>query len=245
MPMRHLTQPTQSVIAILQEELFSEIISVYKGISDTCSDQYLVILFESNMAHSEQIRPIYQKLTKLGNFQFIAYAELLNMLSSNPLQVISWSFQMKAILGKNIMADFQVNFDQICALLEGAFQQESLNFRHQYLNASLSTSLESLLCASWQSFKTNHLPALMLISGITINPPPLWENIERAFSLPWENLLLNLSELEEEILLPAQEAWELCLKWEECLRLLALQAEKFARHSIQFELSLNNVAGKA
>jgi hypothetical protein len=136
-----------------------------------------------------------------------------------------------------------VGLSHLSDSLERALNQELNQFRREFLDAPVPLALGPVLLNSWLRFENQLLPGLMLISGVLTPPPPLWENLARAFSLPQEKVFQQLKALTQQDLAECQNLWQVCLAWEEALKTLIFQSYKFAGHMQEKEVSLSQIAG--
>ncbi len=229
------------VVETLQQELAGEMVAIYGRQQDPA--EYLVVLFDADLNHLEHLRALYQRIKPMGQFHLIAYSDLLNQISSQSLQIVSYAYQMQLLWGQDVLAEHVIGLSHLSDSLERALNQELNQFRGEFLDAPVPLAVGPVLLNSWQRFENQLLPGLMLISGVLTPPPPLWENLARAFSLPQEKVFQQLKALTQQDLAEYQNLWQLCLAWEEALKTLIFQSYKFAGHVQDKEVSLSQIAG--
>ncbi|MBT9547692.1 MAG: hypothetical protein IV090_20030 [Candidatus Sericytochromatia bacterium] len=229
------------VVETLQQELAGEMVAIYGR--QQAPFEYLVILFDTDLIHLEHLRALYQRIKPLGKFHLIAYSDLLNQISSQSLQIVGFAYQMQLLWGQDVLADHVIGLSHLSDALEKGLNQELNQLKSEFLEAPVPLSVGPVLKNSWLRFENQLLPGLMLISGILTPPPPLWENLARAFSLPQEKIFQQLKALTQTDTAESQNLWQLCLAWEEALKTLIFQSYKFAGHLQDKEVSLGQIAG--
>lgn len=228
------------VVEVLQQEMDEEIVAVYGRFAPS---EFLVILYDTDLTHLEGLRALYHRLKPLGSFQFMAYSDLLNQISAQSLQMVSLAYHLELLWGQDVLKDYVVNLSTLSEALERGLNHELAQFRQEFLDAPVPLATEGILLASWKRFENQLLPGLMLISGILTPPPPLWENLARAFSLSHEKLFSTLKALADAPVQAEPQAWQLCLDWEEALKTLTYQTYRFAGHLQEQEVTLSQIAG--
>jgi len=229
------------VVETLQQEMAGEMVAIYGR--QQAPAEYLVILFDTDLTHLEHLRALYQRIKPLGQIHLIAYSDLLNQISSQSLQIVGFAYQMQLLWGQDVLADHVIGLSHLSDSLEKGLNQELNQLRREFLDAPVPLDVGPVLMNSWLRFENQLLPGLMLISGILTPPPPLWENLARAFSLPQEKVFQQLKALTHTDPAEWQNLWQLCLAWEEALKTLIFQSYKFAGHLQDKEVSLGQIAG--
>lgn len=229
------------VVECLQQELAGEMMAIYGRHHGP--SEYLVILFDTDLIHLEHLRALYQRLKPLGQIHLIAYADLLNQISSQSMHMVSLAYHMQLLWGQDVLTDHVISLSSLSDSLERGLNQELNQFRKDFLEAPVPLALGPILLNAWTRFENQLLPGLMLISGILTPPPPLWENLARAFSLSNETVFHDLKQLTLTEPIENQDLWQLCLVWEETLKALIFQTYKFAGHLQDNEVLLSHIAG--
>ncbi len=235
------SETLREVVETLQQELAGEMVAIYGRQQEPA--EYLVVLFDTNLTHLEHLRALYQRLKPMGEFHLLAYSDLLNQISSQSMQIVGYAYQMQLLWGQDVLADHVIGLSHLSDSLERGLHQELNQLRREFLDAPVPLAVEKVLFNSWLRFENQLLPGLMLISGVLTPPPPLWENLARAFSLPQEQVFQQLKRLSQTGVAEQQNLWQLCLAWEEALNTLIYQSYKFAGHLQDKEVPLSQIAG--